>query len=339
MKKIVLVLTAVLTIFSCERNNPNPNPEPTSDNIIVTGHITENTHWFPGDTAYEMVGKVVVDSGVTLNIHPGTLVYGRLGDGASSTALVISRGAKIIAVGTPEDPIIFTSALAATQNLDETDNGLWGGIVILGYAPISADASPALIEGIPANETYGLYGGSNSLDSSGILRYVSIRHAGALIGAGNELNGLTLGGVGSHTTIDKIEVVGNLDDGVEFFGGSVNATNLLVWAQGDDAFDVDQGWSGTLTNYIAIEGPTSDHALELDGGEGTSNPPFTIENGTFISTDGVDLHFRDWAQGFISYTGQSNIEADTNTSVMVDTIMGANFNKFTWTWAAERGAL
>ena len=337
MKKFILAVVAVIVLFSCERNKPTPPP--ASVNKIVTGHITEDTHWFPGDTAYEMVGKVVVDSGVTLNIHPGTLVYGRLGDGASSTALVVSRGAKLIAVGTPDDPIIFTSSLAASQELDETDNGLWGGIVVLGYAPISADASPALIEGIPANETYGLYGGSNPTDNSGILRYVSIRHAGALLGAGNELNGLTLGGVGSGTTIDKVEVIGNLDDGFEFFGGTVNATNLLVWAQGDDAFDIDQGWSGDLINYVAIEGSSSDHALELDGGEGQSNPAFFLNQGTFISTDGVELHFRDWAAGYVCYTGQANIQADTNTAVEVDSLTGANLGKFNWTYAASQGAL
>ena len=91
------------------------------------------------------------------------------------------------------------------------------------------------------------------------------------IGAGNELNGLTLGGVGSHTTIDKIEVVGNLDDGIEFFGGTVDASNLLVWAQGDDAFDIDQAYSGTISNIAYISGLDSDHGMEIDGPEGASN--------------------------------------------------------------------
>ena len=113
------------------------------------------------------------------------------------------------------------------------------------------------------------------MDNSGVLRYVSIRHAGTLLGDGNELNGLNPRWCWfRNTVIDHIEVVGNLDDGIEFFGGTVNATNLLVWAQGDDAFDVDQGWMGTITNYVAIEGVNSDHALELDGGEGNTNPSF-----------------------------------------------------------------
>jgi hypothetical protein len=157
-------------------------------------------------------------------------------------------------MGTEENPIIFTSIYDTGDNLDETDQGQWGGVVVLGYAPISADAVPAQIEGIPGNATFGAYGGNDASDNSGILKYVSIRHAGADISSGNELNGLTLGGVGSGTFIDHIEVVGNQDDGIEFFGGTVNASNLLVWAQNDDAFDVDQGWEGTVTNYVAIEG-------------------------------------------------------------------------------------
>lgn len=341
MKKIVLALTLVLALFSCERNKPNPNPTPSNE-YVVSGHITEDTYWFPGDTAYELNGKVVVDSGVTLTINPGTLIYGRLGDGSQASALIISRGAELIAVGTPEDPIIFTSILAKDQELDETDNGLWGGLVILGYAPISADAVPALIEGVPANETYGLYGGQDQTDNSGILRYISIRHGGALIGDGNELNGLTLGGVGRGTTIEHIEVVGNLDDGIEFFGGCVDASNLLVWAQGDDAFDIDQGYFGTITNYIGIEGPDSDHALELDGGEGATNPSFFLEEGAFLSTDGVEFHFRDFAMGFVSYDytmGNANIEADSATSVMIDATMGADTTVFNWTYAKEKGAL
>ena len=336
MKKIVLALTAVLALTSCEKwNQPT---EPTSDNIIVSGILTEDTYWH-GDSIYEMVGKVVVDSGVTLTIEPGTLVLAREGQGSLASALIVAQGGKIMAEGTPLTPITFTSVLDLETDLDESDQGLWGGIVILGDAPISADAVPANIEGIPVNANYGLYGGEDSTDDSGVLRYVSIRHAGTLIGDGNELNGLTLGGVGSGTTIDHIEVVGNLDDGIEFFGGNVDATNLLVWAQGDDAFDVDQGWFGTITNYIAIKGPNSDHALEIDGGEGSTNPMFILEEGMFISTDGVELHFRDGANGFISYTGVANISTDSLTSVMVDTTAGADPTVFNWTYAHFKGAL
>jgi hypothetical protein len=333
MKKIVLALAAVFAMASC-----GTDPEPITPENVVSGMITEDVTWY-SDTIYELAGKVVVDNGATLTIQPGTLVKARDGQGSLSTALIVAQGGRIEAVGTAENPIVFTSIYDTGDNLDESDMGLWGGIVVLGYAPISADAVPANIEGIPVNANYGLYGGEDSTDDSGVLRYVSIRHAGTLIGDGNELNGLTLGGVGSGTTIDHIEVVGNLDDGIEFFGGNVDATNLLVWAQGDDAFDVDQGWFGTITNYIAIEGPNSDHALEIDGGEGNTNPMFILEEGMFISTDGVELHFRDGANGFISYIGVANVSADSLTSVMVDTTAGADPTIFNWTYAHFKGAL
>ena len=333
MKKIVLALAAVFAMASC-----GTDPEPTTPENVISGMITEDVTWY-SDTIYELAGKVVVDNGATLTIQPGTLVKARDGQGSLSTALIIARGGRIEAVGTAENPIVFTSIYDAGNNLDESDMGLWGGIVVLGYAPISADAVPAQIEGIPVNETFGAYGGTDIHSNSGTLKYVSILHAGTLLGDGNELNGLTLGGVGSGTVIDHIEVVGNLDDGIEFFGGTVNASNLLVWAQGDDAFDVDQGWEGTVTNYVAIEGVDSDHALELDGGEGNTNPAFILEEGTFISVDGVECHFRDGANGFVSFTGLANISADSATSVMIDTTVGADLTVFDWTMASERGAL
>ena len=338
MKKIVLVLTAVLTFTACKKNPPVEGPKES----VITGLISEDVTWY-SDTAYEMAGKVVVDSGATLTIQPGTLIKSREGQGSLSTALIVARGGMIDAQGTVDSPIVFTSIYDNGTNLDESDMGLWGGIVILGNAPISADAIPANIEGVPVNEGFGLYGGDYQMDNSGILKYISIRHAGALLGDGNELNGLTLGGVGRGTTIDHIEVVANLDDGIEFFGGCVNASNLLVWAQGDDAFDVDQGYFGIITNYVGIEGLDSDHALELDGGEGNTNPGFTLEEGTFIASDNlVEFHFRDGALGFVSYDytiTPANISADSATSVMIDATVGADLTVFDWTMAAEKGAL
>ena len=339
MKKNLLIIVSIFMMAaSCEKN---PGPNPVEDNIVVSGHLTEDTHWV-SDSTYEMVGKVVVDSGVTLTIDSCTTILAREGQGSLASALIVARGGKIMAEGTESCPIIFTSVLSEQVTLDETDMGLWGGIVILGNAPISADASPANIEGVPVNEDYGLYGGDDQMDNSGVFTYVSIRHAGALIGDGNELNGLTLGGVGRGTTISNIEVVGNLDDGIELFGGCVNATNLLVWAQGDDAFDVDQGWFGVITNYVNVEGADSDHGMELDGGEGTTNPSFTFKQGTFLSMDGVEFHFRDGAMGSVQYDytlGTANIEADTATSVMINTEMGADLSVFEWTMTYEAGKL
>ena len=124
---------------------------------------------------------------------------------------------------------------------------------ILGKAPISGSGSAEAvqIEGIPASDVNGLFGGTDPADNSGELTYISIRHGGANIGEGNEINGLTLGGVGSGTKVENIEIISNQDDGLEVFGGSVNIKNVIVWNAGDDQIDCDQAWTGTLDNFIA----------------------------------------------------------------------------------------
>lgn len=331
MKKGFL-LAAIAAVVACKPTEPVENKDK-----VVTGIITEDTYWY-ADTAYEMAGKVVVEEGATLFIEAGTTIQARDGQGSVSTALIIAQGGKIEAVGTPQAPIVFTSIYDQGQ-LDESDQGLWGGIVILGKAPISADATPSLIEGIPANVGYGEYGGTDATDNSGVLKYISIRHAGTLLGDGNELNGLTLGGVGSGTVIDNIEVVGNLDDGIEFFGGCVDATNLLVWAQGDDAFDIDQAYAGTISNFVNVEGADSDHALEIDGPEGNYSDTFIMENGILISTDSVEVHIRDGAEGVVSFEGAANVVADSGTNVTVTILQDVVMPDFSWTFTYSKGKL
>lgn len=331
MKKGFL-LAAIAAVVACKPTEPVENKDK-----VVTGIITEDTYWY-ADTAYEMAGKVVVEEGATLFIEAGTTIQARDGQGSVSTALIIAQGGKIEAVGTPQAPIVFTSIYDQGQ-LDESDQGLWGGIVILGKAPISADATPSLIEGIPANVGYGEYGGTDATDNSGVLKYISIRHAGTLLGDGNELNGLTLGGVGSGTVIDNIEVVGNLDDGIEFFGGCVDASNLLVWAQGDDAFDIDQAYAGTISNFVNVEGADSDHALEIDGPEGNYSDTFIMENGILISTDSVEVHIRDGAEGVVSFEGAANVVADSGTNVTVTILQDVVMPDFSWTFTYSKGKL
>ena len=252
--------------------------------------MTANEKW-TSNNIYQLAGKVVVDAGVTLEIEPGTIIKGERGTGSLASALIIARGGKILAEGTAEKPIIFTSVndnisvgQNAGTNLNELDQGLWGGVLILGYAPGSfrGDVKEVQIEGIPAGDEFGLYGGDDPDDNSGVFKYVSIRHGGALIGEGNEINGLTLGAVGRNTVIENIEIVANVDDGVEFFGGTVNAKNLLVWAQGDDGLDIDQAYAGTISNSVVILGNSSDHALEIDGPEGSLEGQFTLDHITLI---------------------------------------------------------
>lgn len=266
-----------------------------TDVVTISSNITADATWETGKT-YVLGGRIAVVDGVTLTIEPGVVVKGEAGTGSNATALLIARGATLMAEGTAAEPIIFTSVADELQpgeiespNLDPTVNGLWGGLIILGRAPISvaSDLETKSIEGIPADDPNGVYGGTDAADNSGTIRYVSIRHGGSNIGEGNEINGLTLGGVGSGTTIEYIEIVGNQDDGIEWFGGTVNVSNALVWYAGDDAIDTDQAWGGTLDNFIIIS--PSDKCFELDGGEGTTDATHFLTNGSVrasVTADG-----------------------------------------------------
>ncbi len=311
-------------------NNNNPNGGDDCPIVAVTGFIAADTEW-TNDNIYQLNQKVVVPDGVTLTIQPGTIIKGSPGTGSLASALIVARGGKIDAQGTSTQPIIFTSTSdnitcgqTSGTNLDENDRGLWGGLIVLGNAPcsFSGDVEQAQIEGIPADDTFGLYGGNDPMDDSGALRYISIRHGGALIGEGNEINGLTLGGVGNETIIDNIEVVANVDDGIEFFGGTVDATNLLVWAQGDDALDIDQAYSGIIDNAVVVLGDISDHAFEIDGPEGSAVGSFTLQNATIIgnsvTSNGEYADYRSRARGNTSniyamgFADGKDVELDNN---------------------------
>ena len=305
-----------------------------SETEDVSGMITSNTTWSKNNV-YVLNGKVVVDAGVTLTIEAGTIIKGKEGTGSLASALIVARGGKLMAEGTADSPIIFTSVkdnieVGQTEgtNLGEADNGLWGGLIVLGKAKGSfkGDVTEVQIEGIPAGDTFGLYGGDDDNDNSGVLKYISIRHGGAEIGEGNEINGLTLGAVGSGTVVENIEVVANFDDGVEFFGGTVSPKNILVWAQGDDGLDIDQAYAGTISNSLVIEGDTSDHGLEIDGGEGSYEGQFTLNNITLIGNqntpDGQYNDNRDGAMGHLNniyaygFKTASNVELDNDGVAM-----------------------
>lgn len=301
---------------SGDNSGGGTQPPSTAPTVELSGllNTTEELNW-TNDKIYFLSGRVVVAENQTLNIQAGTIIKGRDGIGSLASALIVPRNAKINAVGNANAPIIFTSeqdnidlGQKAGTKLDELDNGLWGGILILGNAVISVsgDAESNQIEGIPASDSFGLYGGTNNADNSGTLSFVSIRHGGAIIGEGNEINGLTLGGVGSGTTISNIEIVGNEDDGIEIFGGAVNVQNILVWAGGDDGIDLDQAYIGTIDGGVVVQGTRSDSALELDGPEGTSSLGFTLKNITIIGnqvTTGKNLGSRriaDFRDGLVA---------------------------------------
>jgi hypothetical protein len=322
--KSSLVLALSISLFSCKKEStPTPQPpvDPEPDAITVTQNISANETWSASKT-YILAGRITVLAGATLTIEPGTVIKGQAGTGANATALLVARGAKLMAEGTAEKPIIFTSVADelspadvaagnfASPNLEPDANGLWGGVLIMGRATISASAAEVQIEGIPTSDQNGLYGGSDDADNSGVIKYISIRHGGANIGAGNEINGLTLGGVGSGTVIENIEVIGNQDDGIEWFGGTVSVKNAVVWNAGDDAIDADQSWGGTLDNFVVIT--PGDHAFELDGAEGGMERAYTIKNGTIVN----DYSDRT--------TGGDMINTDKNTIVNLENLFFKN---------------
>ncbi len=377
----MLLASAAIVMTSCSKEDNKADDNNNTTENKITANITQNTTWTTGKT-YVLGARIAVLSGVTLTIQPGVIVKGEAGTGANATALIIARGGKIMAEGTATQPIIFTSVAdeitpgqIASPNLDPDLNGLWGGLLILGNAPISADAEAVQIEGIPPSDQNGLYGGTNATDNSGVLRYVSIRHGGANIGEGNEINGLTLGGVGSGTTIEYVEIIANQDDGIEWFGGTVNVTNALIWNTGDDAVDTDQSWAGTLDNFIVVN--PGDECFELDGPEGTMEDGHILKNGTVYAAAAeglVDLDANSIVELMGIYffgiaAGQdfdlvptgltaSNLQATIPDGTVVtdyfiegsdafvtsvaagSNTVGADVSKFeTWSWAAVSGAL
>jgi trimeric autotransporter adhesin len=256
-------------------------------NIITDASIEAGeTLMLTSDVDWEMDGYVYVEDGATLIIEAGTVIKARstTTTGDPSTALIISRGGRIIAEGTKEQPIIFTSVeddLSTTTDLTPFDFQKWGGIVILGKGIVGEDGGTDFIEGIPQGDNRSEYGGADNTDNSGILKYVSIRHGGAVLEQDNEINGLTLGGVGSGTVIDYIEVFSSKDDGIEIFGGAVNITHAVVAYVGDDSYDFDESWAGSMQYIFSLQQDLDaefggDHAIEYDGSEAEDKEPKTV---------------------------------------------------------------
>ncbi len=287
LKSILLtsfILIIIAGVFSCRKSEII-----IEDEIRVTDDsMTRDTIKWIKENTYLLDGFIFINPGQVLKIEAGTVIKAKTGQGENSSALIISRGAKILAEGTMEEPIIFTVEGDDLEgSVPYTSRGLWGGLIILGDAPINTADGEAKIEGIPVSEPRGIYGGFDENDNSGIVKYVSIRHGGTNIGEGNEINGLTLGGVGNQTIIEHVEVISNLDDGFEFFGGTADCKYLVASFCGDDAFDFDYGYQGRLQHILALQRISiGDHCAEHDGGEGpTFYEPYTvpqIANATFI---------------------------------------------------------
>jgi hypothetical protein len=254
MKRLILSLAAITMLATaCKKNadqgfnprgahaGPLDLPTVTLPNVVNEDMFLDNEHIWLLD------GKCFVAEGKTLVVQEGTRIEGIKKDlTTEASALVVTRGAQIFAVGTPDAPIIFTAHIDASNPTAEP--GDWGGLVLLGRAPVNK--TEPTIEGInlptvpPGIDVH--YGGSLPADKSGELQYVRIEYAGAAVSTDNELNGLTCGGVGSETVLDFIESAYGADDAFEFFGGTVNAKHLYALAPNDDAFDFDFGYSGSI---------------------------------------------------------------------------------------------
>ena len=302
-----MIISIIVALAGCRKSDYEL--ETGSSNIVDNGAGTGTVTWTK-DKEYVIEGFVFVNDGQTLTIEPGTVVRFTAGEGENASALIVSRGGKIMAEGTADEPIIFTAESDdLILSVDKEKRGLWGGLIILGNAPINVRGGEAAIEGIPFAEPRSVFGGPDENDDSGVLKYVSIRHGGTNIGDGNEINGLTLGGAGSKTIIDYVEIISNEDDGVEIFGGTVNLKHMVVSGCGDDAFDYDLGWTGKGQYWLAVQSENlGDNIIEAGGGTdpviGTPNSLPNIFNATLIGNgnngESGSMKFFNYAGGILA---------------------------------------
>ncbi|MCR9246596.1 MAG: hypothetical protein NXI31_16300 [bacterium] len=270
--------------------------------VLVSADITTSTTW-TSNNVYNLQQQIYVRNGATLTIEAGTRIESTANLGGS---LAVARGSKIEARGTATRPIVFTST--NDNGTARTGANEWGNLTIMGNAYISEDvngtATPntstpnasnfAFMEGLLGTGPDQRYGGGDDNDNSGTVTYCSFRFGGRVIALTNELNGLSLGGIGRNTTINHVEVYNNVDDGIEIWGGTVNINRALISNVGDDSFDVDQGWRGSADQICIIQGYSvnapqgsghGDNAFEIDGAEQSDYQPRTrckITNATVI---------------------------------------------------------
>lgn len=249
-------VTAGLLMSGCSKSDPIDNGNGGGDNddfVVLQGDLSTRT--LTADQKYLIKGQVFVRDGQVLTIEPGTVLFG---EKSTKGTLIIDRGGKIMAEGTIEKPIIMTS----NQEPGARDRSDWGGLVVLGKARVNIP-DPA-VEGVsPAV----IYGGNDDDDNSGIMKYLRVEFAGIELTANNETNGITLGGVGRGTVFENIQVSYGGDDGIEWFGGSVDGKHLIVFGTWDDSFDIDNGFSGSLQFGLALHYPSFADQSESNGFE------------------------------------------------------------------------
>ncbi len=279
--------------------------------ILVTADIATSTTW-TADNTYNLQTQIYVLPGATLTIEAGTVVASTPTANGSGS-LAVTKGAQIFVCGTKQDPVIMTStADVATWDVDashptgkDPKTGTWreaanewGNLTIMGCGYISEDETPgnvptcdednvAAMEGLVAQfpgDPNVLYGGGDDDDDSGKIEYLSIRYGGRVVGLTNELNGLSLGGIGRETDINHVEIMNNVDDGIEIWGGCVYLKYFSIWNVGDDSLDIDQGYRGCIQFGLIVQGYSlqssqgsgvGDNCIETDGAENSDWQPVT----------------------------------------------------------------
>ncbi|RYE21980.1 MAG: hypothetical protein EOP51_14310 [Sphingobacteriales bacterium] len=312
MKKLLLASLSLTVFFGACKDKKDDTTTPTTPtgNVVeLTGDISAN-QTLTSDKKYLLKGFVYVKEGVTLTVQPGTVI---MGEKSSKGTLVVSRGGKLMAEGTASQPIVFTSAQSANARRE----GDWGGIILLGKAPINPAGGEAKIEGgLTATaggdeKKYIYYGGTDANDNSGSLKYLRIEFAGVAYSPDNEINGLTMGGVGAGTKISYVQVYRSGDDAFEWFGGTVNCDHLVATYTWDDDFDTDFGFSGKIQFGVAqrvknTADVSGSNGFESDNdANGSTNNPQTkamFSNMTIIGAiatkgnSGINANFQNGAQ-------------------------------------------
>ncbi len=267
MRKLSTLLFAALVagLVACKKDDDSPGNAGNNNDGSLTelkGEIASDLS-LEADKKYLLNGNVFVTNGATITIPAGTIIFG---DKLSKGALVITKGSKINAVGTPDKPIVFTS------NAPEgfRNRGDWAGVVILGEAKNNRGAGQD-IEGISGGNPNGKHGGEKENDNSGVMRYVRIEFAGIALSPDNELNSLTMGSVGKETKLDHIMVSYAGDDAFEWFGGNVDSDHLIAYNTLDDDFDTDMGYTGTVNYGIVVRDPGSADVSGSNGFESDNN--------------------------------------------------------------------
>lgn len=278
---------------------------PGEDIVTLSGVYTEDLN-LDADTEYLVTGPVLMANGTTLTIPAGKTI--QVQPVGVNAYIAIQQGARINAVGSSDAPIVFTS------NSSNPGAGDWGGLVICGLAPINSTADGS--EDTATSEVGGLsYGGNVVSDNSGILQYVRIEYAGGAIDGNAELNGLSLYAVGNGTAIDHLQIFEGSDDGVEFFGGTVNVSQVAVVNSEDDSIDWTEGYTGTLTDVYVQHGTNHDKAFECDGyntdfsNEGGYFSAPNVNNVTVVANDPSEaIRLRAGTQGFFTNVVVNNFD-------------------------------